>query len=53
MIYLTADNVVNQYDKCLNLTKKVSSYGDNWGIYYNPSNQMIFVGICNLHTIKI
>jgi hypothetical protein len=42
-IYVTADDVINKYDKYLNLTKQVSSYGSNTGIYYNSANQMIYI----------
>ena len=43
VIYVAANDVINKYDKYLNLTKQVSFSGANRGIYYNPLNQLIFV----------
>ena len=52
-IYITTDNVINKYDKNFNLIKQINCSGFNRGIYLNPSNQMIYVGICNANTINI
>jgi DNA-binding beta-propeller fold protein YncE len=48
MIYVTANSVINKYDKYLTLTKQVQYYNfDSYavcrGIYYNPVNQLIYV----------
>ena len=48
VIYVTANSVINKYDKYLNLTKQVQyytfdSYAVCRGIYYNPVNQLIYV----------
>ena len=40
---MAANDVINKYDKYLNLTKQVIYSGGNRGIYYNPTNQLIYV----------
>jgi hypothetical protein len=42
-IYIAADNVINKYDKYLNLSNQVIYHGANRGIYLNPLNQLIYV----------
>ena len=43
VIYIATNDLIYKYDKYLNLTKHVSSVGCNRGIYYNPSNKLIYV----------
>ena len=42
-IYIALDNIIQKYDKYLNVTKQVNVSGFNRGIYYNPSNQLVYV----------
>jgi hypothetical protein len=53
VIYTSSDGIINKYDKNLNLIKQINSTGYNRGIYYNPSNQMIYVAICNQNLINL
>ena len=46
---MAANNVTYKYDKYLNLTKPASYSGANRAMYYNPSNQSIYV--TNLNNI--
>jgi hypothetical protein len=43
MIYVATNHVINKYDKNFNLLNQVYYTGVNRGIYYNPSNQLIYV----------
>ena len=44
VIFVTANGVLNKYDKYLNLTKqRAYTYGVMRGIYYNPLDQLIYV----------
>ena len=53
VIYVGSNDVINKYDKYLNLTKQVSSAGCNLGIYYNPSNDLIYVSSCGATIINV
>ena len=58
VIYVTANSVINKYDKYLNLTKQVQYYNfDSYavcrGIYYNPVNQLIYVASHSSRKIHI
>ena len=52
-IFVTGNNVINKYDKYFNLTKKISFSGSHRGIYFNPSNQMIYVAQYDQNKISI
>jgi hypothetical protein len=52
-IYATADDVINKYDKYLNLIKQINSTGYNRGIYYNSANQMIYTGSISKNAISV
>jgi hypothetical protein len=43
-IYILTDNVINKYDSNFILIKQFNISGSNRGIYYNSSNQMIYIG---------
>jgi hypothetical protein len=53
LIYASSDDIINKYDKNFNLIKQINSSGHNRGIYYNPSNQMIYITICNQNIINL
>jgi hypothetical protein len=50
-IYIAGNFEVQKYDKYLNLTKQVSLRSR--GIYYNPSNQLIYVANYSSNIIKV
>jgi hypothetical protein len=50
-IYIAGDNGVQKYDKYLNFTKQASSRSR--GIYYNPSNKLIYVANYSSNIIEI
>jgi hypothetical protein len=53
IIYIAGSFGIQKYDKYLNLTKGVLVFGYERGIYYNPSNQLIFVASHSSNIIKI
>jgi hypothetical protein len=54
VIYVSTDNQIFKYDKNFNLIKTLSSDGKFYrGIYYNPSNQLIYVAAILSKNIQV
>jgi hypothetical protein len=52
-IYISGSSGIHKYDKYINLTKTVRFLVSYRGIYYNPSNQLIYSTILGSNVIKI
>ncbi len=53
MIYVATNDVINKYDKYLNLLNQVNCTGGNRGIYYSPSNQLIYVAKSDAKSVNV
>ena len=53
VINITSTNVINNFNKYVNLTKQANSTVVWRGIYYNPSNQLLYVSAGSSNIIKI